>query len=250
MRQLLQIILLIFTFDAYAEQAQVAIIIDDIGYRESDLNALSLPGNITYSILPQTPFGQTLAKKAYAENHEVMLHIPMEAENGKELGPGALTSAMSEENIRSSLTRSFEEIPFAVGINNHMGSLLTKMYNPMAWTMRFLKERDMVFVDSVTTRKSKAQNVARYFGVPSLHRHIFLDNELTLEYISQQFMKLVGQAQRNKYAVAIAHPHPETIAALTALLPLLEDNNIELVTVSQLLSNNRKASHIALVADE
>jgi len=106
-----------------AAPSQVAIVIDDIGYRYTDKHALSLPGAVTYSILPHTPFGKALALRANAQQKDVLLHIPMEAENGKKLGPGALTSKMNEAQIVDSLKASFAEIPFAIGINNHMGSL-------------------------------------------------------------------------------------------------------------------------------
>ena len=139
-------VLFLSTF-TFAQQAKVAIIIDDIGYRKSDIDVLSLPGEITYAILPHTPFGKQIANQAHSNSHDVILHIPMEAKNGKKLGPGALTSEMNELNIRQSLASSFEEIPFALGINNHMGSKLTKLYTPMVWTMRFLKERNLFFVE-------------------------------------------------------------------------------------------------------
>jgi polysaccharide deacetylase 2 family uncharacterized protein YibQ len=239
-RQLLITLLVFFSTSIWAKTSQIAIIIDDMGYRQSDVAALNLPGKITYAVLPQTPFGKILAEKAHATNREVMLHIPMEADNGKRLGPGALTSEMSEQNIRASLEKSFTEIPFAVGINNHMGSKLTKMYRPMAWTMRYLKENKYLFVDSLTTPTSKAQRIAKHFGVPSLHRHLFLDNELTPEYIGEQFEILIDFAKRYNSIVAIAHPHPETIAALTQLLPLLEKHNIELVPISRLLPQNKQ----------
>jgi len=234
-RLFLLFLLLLFPVIAFAQQAKVAIIIDDIGYRKSDMKVLSLPGEITYAILPHTPFGKQIATQAHSAKHDVILHIPMEAENGKKLGPGALTGEMNEQNIRQSLANSFEEIPFALGINNHMGSYLTKQYSPMMWTMRYLKENDLIFIDSVTTEQSKGRSIARNTGVPSLSRHIFLDNQLTPEYISQQFNQLVTQAKKYKRVVAIAHPHPETITVLTELIPKLAQHNIALVGISELL---------------
>lgn len=229
------------------ESAKVAIVIDDIGYRKSDLNALNLPGNLTYAILPHTPFGKSIAEQAHANNHDVILHIPMEANNGKKLGPGALTSQMNEIQIRSTLNQAFAEIPFAIGINNHMGSHLTQLYKPMAWTMRFLKERELLFLDSLTTEHSKAERVAHHFGVPTRHRHIFLDNELNHSYIEKQFEQLVHQAKTYKSAVAIAHPHPETIAALKKLLPRLAQENIEIVNISTLMPQPKNIQRLARV---
>jgi len=219
---------------ASAETVKVAIVIDDMGYRYTDKAALSLPGNITYAILPHTTFGKKLAIEANQQNNDVIIHIPMEANNRKRLGPGALTSAMNEEAVYKSLTASYKEIPFAIGINNHMGSYLTKLYKPMSWTMNFLKENDLLFLDSKTSPKSQATKAAIDIGVPVQSRHVFLDNELTDTYIQQQFEHLIRYAQKQKYAIAIAHPHPETIKALTRLIPTLKEHNIELVALSTL----------------
>jgi hypothetical protein len=235
---------------AVAKNAQVAIIIDDIGYRQSDAAALTLPGAITFAILPHTPYGKTLALQAYSKNNDVILHIPMEAENGKKLGPGALTIEMNEQSIRHELSLAFAEIPFAIGMNNHMGSKLTKLYTPMMWTMRFLKERDLIFIDSVTTNKTKAERIALQLGVPTAHRQIFLDNELTRDYIDQQFMQLIEHAQRLKSVVAIAHPHPETIVALNRLIPLLAELDIDLVPISTLIDSPKNHQDNTEMSDD
>ena len=46
---------------SFTHAAQVAIIIDDIGYRQSDEAVLTLPDNITLSVLPHTPLGHSVA---------------------------------------------------------------------------------------------------------------------------------------------------------------------------------------------
>ncbi|NQY86730.1 MAG: divergent polysaccharide deacetylase family protein [Colwellia sp.] len=224
------------TVSAQEKPARIAIVIDDIGYRDSDKHALLLPGAITYSILPHTPYGKKLATKANANHKEVLLHIPMEAENGKKLGPGALTSAMNKTEIYASLNKSLAEIPFAIGINNHMGSYLTQLVEPMTWTMGFLKQHHLLFLDSKTSPYSKASIIAEKLGVPVKVRHVFLDNQLTEYYINKQFQSLIKHAQNQNMAIAIAHPHPETIQALLRLIPTLQQNNIELVPLSALYS--------------
>nr|WP_252730528.1 divergent polysaccharide deacetylase family protein [Colwellia sp. E2M01] len=221
-------------FPSNAATYRVAIVIDDMGYRHTDKQALSLPGDITYAVLPHTTYGKILAEQANKENHDVLLHIPMESENKKELGPGALTSEMNRQAVSNSLTASLAEIPFAIGINNHMGSYLTQLYQPMTWTMDFLKKHNLLFLDSKTTAKSKAEQAAIDVGVPVQRRHIFLDNQLTESYLRQQFSQLVSFAQQHESAIAIAHPHPETIAMLTKLIPTLQSHNIKLVPLSSL----------------
>ncbi len=225
-----------YTESTQAQPARIAIIIDDIGYRYTDINVLSLPGDITYSVLPHTPYGKKIAVKANAQQKDVMLHIPMEAENGKKLGPGALTSAMNKKEILASLSASLAEVPFAIGINNHMGSHLTQLNKPMTWTMNFLKQHDLLFLDSKTSPYSKAESIAKLIGVPVQNRHVFLDNQLTDSYITKQFQSLIHHAKSQKVAIAIAHPHPETIQTLKRLIPTLAKNDIELVPLSTLYS--------------
>jgi len=231
----------------HAATARVAIVIDDIGYRYTDKQVLTLPGAITFSILPHTPYGKILALKANKNHKDVLLHIPMEAENGKKLGPGALTSAMNEAEIHASLNESLAEIPFAIGINNHMGSRLTQLSNPMLWTMGFLKQRKLLFLDSRTSSNTKASNIAKTLGVPVQERHLFLDNQLTDKYIKQQFQLLIQYAQKQNFAIAIAHPHPETIQALTRLIPTLKHNNIDLVPLSALYPPQKAVQTLVVI---
>lgn len=233
----------------HAETGRIAIVIDDIGYRYTDKQVLTLPGEITYSILPHTPYGKRIALKANAKQKDVMLHIPMEAENGKKLGPGALTSTMTQAEIMASLNNSLAEVPFAIGINNHMGSHLTQLDDPMTWTMNFLKQHHLLFLDSKTSPYSKAGDIAKLIGVPVKNRHVFLDNHLTDHYISKQFQTLINHAKSQKVAIAIAHPHPETINALKRLIPTLAKNNIELVPLSELYST-RNNNQVQLTVSE
>ena len=228
---------------SYAEVNRIAIVIDDMGYRYTDKQALSLPGAITYAFLPHTTYGKKLAIQANNDNHDVLIHIPMESQNRKKLGPGALTSAMKEDAINQSLAKSLAEIPFAIGINNHMGSYLTELYQPMAWTMNFLKQHQLLFLDSKTSANSKAKQAAIDIGVPVKSRHVFLDNELTDDYIQKQFNHLIRFAQKHHAAIAIAHPHPETVSALNKLIPTLKLHNIELVPLSNLYQTSTLTFH-------
>jgi len=190
-----------FAFDS----DKIAIVIDDIGYRATDKLALSLPKQVTFSVLPHTPFGRSLAEQGNKQNREILLHVPMESINNLTLGPGALTANMSEQSVQSSLAASIADIPHVIGVNNHMGSKLTQMSEPMGWTMQFLKENDLFFLDSKTSQYSQAEYIAQQAGIPSLHRNIFLDNEINEAYIEKQFLKLIRMSKRDGIVVAIAH---------------------------------------------
>jgi polysaccharide deacetylase 2 family uncharacterized protein YibQ len=220
-----------------ATAAKLAIIIDDIGYRLTDEAILSLPNAITLSVLPHTPLGQKLAQDGFDKGHEIMLHLPMQALNGKALGPGGLTNDMTKVQIKQKLQRAFANIPFAKGANNHMGSLLTQMDEPMLWVMQSLKQQQLFFVDSFTTKYTKASNKAIQLGVPLLRRDVFLDNNISKRALEKQFQQIIKRSKQQGQLVAIAHPYPETIRFLNANLARLKDNGITLVPTSQLFDD-------------
>ena len=213
---------------ASSNAAQIALIIDDIGYRHTDEAVLSLPSAVTLSVLPHTPLSNKLAKAAHAKGHEIMLHLPMQALNGKALGVGGLTNNMSEAQIRSSVLAAIASVPFAKGANNHMGSLLTQLDDPMLWVMETLKQKQLYFVDSMTTKFTKAGDKADSLGVPLLRRQLFLDNDVSAAALAKQ-------AHSQGSLVAIAHPYPETIHFLKTNLARLKAEGIELVPTSNLL---------------
>ncbi|MDX3773221.1 divergent polysaccharide deacetylase family protein [Chromatiaceae bacterium AAb-1] len=217
---------------------RIVIIIDDIGYHKSDARLVELPYPLTFAVLPHTPYGQRYAKLAYQQQKDVMLHMPMESSNGKALGPGGLTQEMSREQVHATLEAALADIPYAIGVNNHMGSLYTELEQPMSWTMEYLQQRRMFFVDSVTTPRSKAREQAARHQVVTLSRQVFLDNELDNDAIQKQFDQLLRIARKYKTAIGIAHPHQETYQFLKEVLPQLADQHIELVGISALLPDN------------
>ncbi|WP_442960139.1 divergent polysaccharide deacetylase family protein [Pseudoalteromonas sp. S3431] len=221
------------SFDVKAKQ--IAIVIDDIGYHQRDLEFLTLPGQLSYSILPHTPYSQAFASLASQSNKELLLHVPMQALNGKKLGPGALTLSMSKEQLQQTLGTALASLPQVKGVNNHMGSALTQQSQAMKWTMEVLKKRHLYFLDSRTTDLSQAQNAANFLGVANISRQVFLDNIITPEQLQLRFDELKQQATDHNFAIAIAHPYPETIDFLREALPQLIDQGFELVPVSQLV---------------
>jgi len=222
-------------------QYYISLIIDDMGYRyQSGKRAINLPANITYAFLPYAPHARKLANLANKKQKEIMLHIPMEATSGKKLGPGGLTAAMPRAVFELELQHNLLAIPYIKGVNNHMGSLLTQQSEPMTWLMEMLVTREMYFVDSRTSGKSQALNVARQYGLRSETRDVFVDNDLSEKAIQQQLALAMSVARRSGSAVVIAHPFPETIRALEQWLPEAKAQGLEFVYMSELLSIRQK----------
>jgi len=231
-------LLLIYTITP-AHAAKIAIVIDDIGNQASDQELLNLNAHLTYAVLPHTPYSFIFSQQAAKQQRDVIIHLPMQADsNNNNLGPGALTLGMSKRQHQRTLIAAMESIPHAIGINNHMGSLLTRSELPMQWTMELLRQHNMFFLDSKTTIYSKVESIADQYGVNALHRNIFLDNVRQPSVMDSQFQRLINIAKQYGSAIAIGHPYPETYQLLNKHLPLLSKMGIELVPLSKLLPTN------------
>jgi polysaccharide deacetylase 2 family uncharacterized protein YibQ len=219
-----------------AHSAQLVIIIDDIGNNYQLGNAIvELKGPLTLAFLPHTPYAKKLANKAYLQQKEIILHAPMENTVKAALGPGALTQALTETELKQSLKKSIASIPHVQGMNNHMGSALTQNKKAMTWVMETLQTEQLYFVDSLTSPNSVAYQQAINHQLPALRRHIFLDNDKSLEALTRQWNKALRIAHNTGRAILIGHPYTESHDFLAKQLPKLAAKGIELIPASQLL---------------
>jgi len=227
----------------HAQQPAIAIIIDDLGNHSSHEQAVRLPGAVACAFLPHTPHTQRLARLAHSLNKEVILHAPMQAMNHKALGPGSLTLDMSEQEFVTTLQEGLAAVPHVSGVNNHMGSLLTRHPGHMLWLMQEMNRHgDLFFVDSRTTAESVARMVAEENRVPTLNRDVFLDAENSQAFVEQQFDQLVKIAKRRGTALGIGHPYPATLAVLNKRLLQLDSEGVKLVAISELLRRRKEKS--------
>jgi len=216
---------------------KVAIIIDDLGYQmEIAERIMNLDYPITVSILPFLPYSSTVAQMAREKNKTVLLHLPMEPHNSNvNPGKGAIFSTMKEEEIRNKMTANFLEIPDIDGINNHMGSKVTENREIMEIVLSEIKERNIFYVDSVTSPYTVGYELSREMGIKTAYRSVFLDNEQEIEYIRSQLQLLKNYAIKNGNAIAIGHPYCNTVDVLYEAKNVLRAEGIEIVRLEELL---------------
>ena len=141
---------------------------------------------------------------------------------------------MAPEEIREAVAAALEEVPGAVGVNNHMGSKVTAREELMLPFLEAVGERGLFFIDSRTTNKSVAAALARQLAIPTAENRIFLDNERELESIKAQLRRAAELAREEGEVIAIGHVHPAMAQALQEFVPELEEQGVELVFASQL----------------
>jgi hypothetical protein len=218
---------------------QVAIVIDDVGLsRPLAERTIALRRPITIAMLPYGHDLPALAATARRAGHELLVHLPMEPENGSanDPGPNALLVSLGEEELDRRIAWSLQRFDGFVGVNNHMGSRFTTSPPRMERLMRHLKSRGLLFLDSKTSEVSVGYRIARSHGVPTAERDVFLDNERAPTAIRARLADVERIARRHGRCIAIGHPYPETLDALAAWLAEADAKGFVLVPVSALVA--------------
>lgn len=218
------------------QAAKLAIVIDDFGYRPTEENkVLAMPAAISVAVLPNAPHAREMATKAHQRGHEVLIHLPMAPLSKQPLEKDTLTPEMSSDEIARIIREASDKVPYAVGLNNHMGSKMTSSLPGMQKVMQVLNHYNYYFLDSMTIGNSQAVAAAQGTQVKVVKRRVFLDDNQNEAMVRQQFTRAVKLAQRDGFAIAIGHPHPTTVRVLQQMLPSLPAD-ITLVTPGQLLN--------------
>ncbi len=224
----------------FGKKSKISIIVDDVGISKKAINDLiGISNNFTFAILPNRPFTSYAVEKARENNMDILLHQPMEPRidsgySGDDAGYGVLLVGQTKETIVKTLDRNLSFLPGVVGLNNHMGSKFTENDELMRLVLNKLKEKNLLFVDSLTTPHSKGYTIAKELGLKTAKRDIFLDDKKKgKNYVKKQLRKLVRKSKKNGYSVGICHTYPQTIEAMKEEIPNISQE-VRIIPVSEL----------------
>lgn len=224
-----------------AHAGKLSIVIDDVGYRLHNENqVLQMPLPVTVAILPNAPHSHEMAVRAHNQGREILIHMPMAPLSKQPLERDTLQPSMSRDEVQRIIRQAVANVPYAVGMNNHMGSAMTSSLPAMQNVMQALSSYRLFFLDSMTIGSSQATRAAAGTSVRVIKRRVFLDDVQSEAEVRRQFERAVQLARRNGSAIAIGHPHPTTIRVLQQMLPTLP-KDIVLVRPSDLLNEPASA---------
>ncbi|MGY5954815.1 divergent polysaccharide deacetylase family protein [Kosakonia sp. BK9b] len=226
----------VLAFSSPAFAGKLAIVIDDFGYRpQTENQVLAMPQAVSVAVLPNATHAREMATKAHNSGHEVLIHLPMAPLSKQPLEKDTLRPDMSSTEIERIISDAVSKVPYAVGLNNHMGSAMTSSLFGMQKVMQALERYNLYFLDSMTIGNSQALHAAAGTGVKVIKRKVFLDDTQNEADIRRQFDRAVELARRNGSAIAIGHPHPATVRVLQQVIYTLPAD-ITLVRPSSLLN--------------
>jgi len=215
----------------YKGKPKLAIIIDDVAFSHQTKMIKKIPYKVTASFFPPTkrhPDTVQLSKNFSFK----MIHLPTEALSYGRPEPKTLLVSDSLEKIRARIKQIKKWFPSVKYYNNHTGSKFTANYQSMDRLIKVMKEEKLYFVDSRTTADTKAPQIVKKYKMHLYSRDVFIDNSIEENLIKKQLRKAVSIAKKRGYAVAIGHPHENTLSVLINAKNLLKD--VELVYLKDL----------------
>lgn len=217
-------------------KGRLALVIDDMGEDVGFAQGLaSLDVPVAFSIWPDSGSREAVLKIARAHNREILIHLPMQPKGYPKVDPGrhALLVTMTAEEIQRTVRRAVERVPGAIGLNNHMGSQFTENPFGMHAALQAIKDKGLFFLDSRTTAETVGEREAKRLELRFYKRDVFLDNEQNVAAVLLQLRKAEALARSKGQAIAIGHPHHETLQAIKQWLKE-KDGSVSVVALTAL----------------
>ena len=217
------------------EKPTLIIVIDDAGYSLEQLKPfLNLPFPLSIAVLPQVEHSAEAARLSAEAGKEVLLHQPMQALGGNNPGPGAILIGMSREEGAALLERNLESLPQVVGVNNHMGSAVTRDDSLMGGVLELVKRRGIYYLDSLTAPGTVTAALCRDLSIPYWERDVFLDNTGDKQSILHALDEGKKAASARGASVLIGHVWSAELAqTLMDIYPQLIEEGYSLSTISK-----------------
>ncbi len=210
---------------------RLAIILDDVSFPWQTRLIKEIPYKVTPSFFPPTK-GHPETVRLSHEFEFAMIHLPLESKYYSRPEEDTLNTTDGIDVIERRIKRIKEWFPQIKYYNNHTGGSYTADYNAMDRLIKVMKENGLIFVDSRTIGSSKAPAVCKKYDMFLYSRDVFLDNSLDKPLIREQLRQAVTKAKKNGYAIAIGHPHKNTLEVLRDSKDLLE--GVDLVYLKDL----------------
>lgn len=217
-------------------KGRLAIVIDDCGSDMTTLEKLNtLPIPLTYAVMPNKPHTAESAQSGYQAGRKIFVHLPMQPLQVSSSESVFISSAMSDSKVKSTTNELLDQVPHAIGMNNHQGSMATADARLMKDVMAVMKKRKFVYLDSRTNSASVGEQTAASMGIATSRNNLFIDNDADVTAIKQRLRQSGEIAKSNGSAIVIGHCRPKTEQALREMIDEFEKEGIDIVFATTLM---------------
>jgi len=218
--------------------AQIAFIVTDLDRSPLKLYRAFLKSPVLFSIAlrPDKPEAVRIGKEVRQENHEVLLHLPMEPKGYPRVDPGkdAILLDLSRIEIEERITRCLSAIGPVQGVVSRLGSAALNDPDVMRAVLDELKRRDLPFIDSHPSGPSMVEEIGEETGARTLTVGASLDDDKgTAASVRARVKEITAAAVQRGSLIVMVRPSALVLDVLESELPRIKAQGVELVPISQ-----------------
>ncbi|OGR84176.1 MAG: hypothetical protein A3J74_09240 [Elusimicrobia bacterium RIFCSPHIGHO2_02_FULL_57_9] len=231
----------VFSLATSVARPRIAVVIDDFGltYKKNvpDDEWMKISWPVTFAVMPESPRTRLAAKQTLEHKHELIIHFPFEPFLKLKL-PADKADPEDLKKLENLLIKTQDQIPGAVGFNNHQSYHATRNQPLMRFFMKKIRPRGVYFLDSKVSGKSVAYSEARKAGLAAAENFIFLEDKGRYndkDFCVRMIRRAADRAKREGEAIAIGHHYYRgTYDCLMEEVPRLQSEGFEFVFASAL----------------
>lgn len=218
--------------------AQIAFIVTDLDRSPVKLYRAFLKSPVLFSVAlrPDKSEAARVGREVRLENHEVLLHLPMEPKGYPRVDPGkdAILLDLSRIEIEDRVTRCLSAVGPVQGVVSRLGSAALNDPDVLRAVLDELKRRDLPFIDSHTTGASMVEEIGEETGARTLLVSGSLDDDRgTAASVRARVKEIAATAVQKGSIVVMVRPSALVLDILESELPKIKAQGIELVPISK-----------------
>jgi polysaccharide deacetylase 2 family uncharacterized protein YibQ len=128
-----------------------------------------------------------------------------------------------------------------VGLLQMMGTRFVSSAKALEPVLKEIHSRGLLIIDNGLAKDSKITEIAATIGLPRGRSDIFLDQDASRSAIMQKLSALESAARKNKSAIGIAQPLPNSISLIMNWAKTLDTKKLVLAPISAVAKISSKS---------
>jgi len=227
------------SFSKQTTLPRVGIIIRGLGFSRAATTAAinQTPSEVTLAFNPYAKGVGNWVGLARAVGHETLITLPMEPIDFpiSDPGPFALQVDLKQTENIDRLRYILSVSMGNVGLLQMMGTRFVNSRKALEPILKEINSRGLLMIDNGLARKSQISSIASTIGLPRARSDVFLDQDASRASIMQKLSALEATAKKNKSAIGIAQPLPNSISLIMNWTKTLAQKNLVLAPISAIV---------------
>jgi len=218
----------------------MAILVEDFNFEanQATVDFLSFPEPLTFSLVPYLKKSSWTAQAAKEYKKEIVIHLPFESKFKKKSVVASETIMVhySEERIRGLIKNAIRIIPNFSGFTNLDGSLALEDSRVMSIVLDEIHKHNGYFIDTRAAKNSIIPAIAGKLRLPFEEASEAITENSNATALEHQLKRSILLAQKQGAILITVKASRHLITALKNLLPVLKENGVRLVYVSDIVN--------------